>query len=43
MVHLAVQQNDESGSPITWGDPVTDEQYAARRRSAVNWPGRFSR
>ena len=27
MVHIAVQQNDETGSPVTWGDHVTDEQY----------------
>jgi quercetin dioxygenase-like cupin family protein len=29
MVHVAMQQHDESGSPATWGDHVTDEQYAA--------------
>ena len=29
MVHLAIQQNDESGSPVTWGEHVTDEQYGA--------------
>jgi hypothetical protein len=29
-----MQQNDESGSPVTWGEHVTDEQYgAAGRRS----------
>jgi hypothetical protein len=28
MVHLAMQQNDESGSPVTWGEHVSDEQYA---------------
>ena len=27
MVHIAMQQNDESGSPVTWGEHVTDEQY----------------
>ena len=31
MVHLAIQEADESGSPVTWGDHVTDEQYAAPR------------
>jgi quercetin dioxygenase-like cupin family protein len=29
MVHIAMHQNDDSGSPVTWGDHVTDEQYAA--------------
>jgi quercetin dioxygenase-like cupin family protein len=29
MVHIAMQQNDDSGSPVTWGEHVTDEQYAA--------------
>jgi hypothetical protein len=29
MVHLAMQQNDESGSPVTWGRHVTDDEYAA--------------
>jgi hypothetical protein len=29
MVHLAMQQADESGSPVTWGRHVTDEEYGA--------------
>src|SRR3954468_23549969 len=28
MLHIAMQQNDESGSPVTWGEHVTDEEYA---------------
>ena len=28
MAHLAIQEADESGSPVTWGEHVTDEQYA---------------
>ena len=28
MVHIAMQQNDDTGSPVTWGEHVTDEQYA---------------
>ena len=28
MAHIAMQQNDDSGSPVTWGEHVTDEQYA---------------
>jgi hypothetical protein len=31
MVHIAMQQNDESGSPVTWGEHVSAEQYAAAR------------
>src|SRR5436190_16810471 len=31
MVHIAMQQNDESGSPVNWGEHVTDEQYAGGR------------
>ena len=27
MVHIAMQQNDDSGSPVTWGKHVTDQQY----------------
>jgi hypothetical protein len=27
MVHIAIQQADESGSPVTWGRHVTDEEY----------------
>jgi quercetin dioxygenase-like cupin family protein len=29
MVHVAIQEADESGSPVTWGEPVTDEEYGA--------------
>ena len=29
MVHVAMQEADESGSPVTWGEPVSDEQYGA--------------
>ena len=28
MVHIAMHQNDESGSPVTWGEHVSDEEYA---------------
>jgi quercetin dioxygenase-like cupin family protein len=28
MTHIAVQLADESGSPVTWGEHVTDEEYA---------------
>jgi len=28
-----MQQNDESGSPVTWGEHVTEEQYSAAPQS----------
>ena len=27
MVHLAMQEADDSGSPVTWGRHVTDAEY----------------
>jgi quercetin dioxygenase-like cupin family protein len=33
MTHLALQQVDEAGSAVTWGEHVTDEQYNAPRES----------
>jgi quercetin dioxygenase-like cupin family protein len=27
MTHIAIQQADKSGSPVTWGQHVTDEEY----------------
>ena len=27
MTHIAIQQADESGSPVSWGEHVTDAQY----------------
>ncbi|MGH2914236.1 MAG: (R)-mandelonitrile lyase [Solirubrobacteraceae bacterium] len=30
MAHIAIQEVDETGSPVSWGDHVTDEQYAVR-------------
>jgi quercetin dioxygenase-like cupin family protein len=29
MTHLAMQEVDDSGSPVTWGEHVSDEEYAA--------------
>jgi quercetin dioxygenase-like cupin family protein len=29
MTHIAIQEADESGSPVTWGAHVTAEQYNA--------------
>ncbi len=29
MTHIAIQEADESGSPVTWGDPVDDDTYLA--------------
>jgi quercetin dioxygenase-like cupin family protein len=33
MTHLAMQQVDDRGSAVTWGDHVTDEEYNAARAS----------
>jgi quercetin dioxygenase-like cupin family protein len=32
MTHIAMHQSDDSGSPVAWGEHVTDEQYLARPR-----------
>ena len=32
MVHIAIQEADENGSPVTWGEHVTDEEYGATDR-----------
>ena len=29
MTHIAMQDADDSGSPVTWGEHVTDEEYSA--------------
>ncbi len=29
IAHKAIHQHDASGSPVTWGEHVTDEQYRA--------------
>ena len=29
MAHIAIQEVDESGTAVTWGEHVTDEEYAA--------------
>jgi quercetin dioxygenase-like cupin family protein len=29
MTHIAMQEADDSGSPVTWGEHVTDEEYDA--------------
>jgi quercetin dioxygenase-like cupin family protein len=34
MVHIATQQNDDTGSPVTWGRHVTDEEYGATAQSS---------
>ena len=31
MTHIAIQEADESGSPVTWSEHVTDEEYGAGR------------
>jgi len=29
MTHIAMQEADDTGSPVTWGEHVTDEEYDA--------------
>jgi quercetin dioxygenase-like cupin family protein len=29
MAHIAMPQNDDTGSAVTWGRHVTDDEYAA--------------
>jgi quercetin dioxygenase-like cupin family protein len=31
MTHIAIVEVDEDGNPATWGDHVTDEEYASSR------------
>ena len=28
MTHIAMQEVDELGSPVTWGEHVTEEEYS---------------
>ena len=38
MTHVAIQQADETGSPVVWGEHVSDEQYT--RAPALERGGR---
>ena len=29
MTHIAIQESDDSGSAVTWGEQVTDEEYVS--------------
>ena len=29
MAHIAIQEADDQGSPVSWGEHVTDEEYGA--------------
>ena len=29
MTHIAIQLADDSGSPVRWGEHVSDDEYAA--------------
>jgi hypothetical protein len=29
MTHIAMLEVDDEGNPATWGEPVTDDEYAA--------------
>jgi hypothetical protein len=33
MVHVAMQQVDDEGNAVTWGERVTDEEYRGKRSS----------
>jgi quercetin dioxygenase-like cupin family protein len=33
MTHIAIQQQDENGNIVTWGDHVTDEEYNTAQAS----------
>ena len=32
MVHVAMQEADDSGSPVVWGEHVTDAEYTTPAR-----------
>jgi hypothetical protein len=34
MTHLAIQEADDQGSPVTWGEHVSDEEYRAAPRAS---------
>jgi quercetin dioxygenase-like cupin family protein len=34
MTHLAMQEADDSGSPVAWGEPVADADYDAAAEAA---------
>jgi quercetin dioxygenase-like cupin family protein len=35
MTHLAIQEVDETGSPVSWGEHVTDAEYRADPAAAA--------
>jgi quercetin dioxygenase-like cupin family protein len=35
MTHLAMHLLDDSGNAVTWGEPVTDEEYDSARASSL--------
>jgi hypothetical protein len=35
MVHIALAQNDENGSPVSWGEHATDARYSATPRAQL--------
>ena len=43
MTHLAMQQVDEEGSPVTWGEHVTEEEYGAAPPIDCDRPHRLRR
>jgi quercetin dioxygenase-like cupin family protein len=39
MTHIAIQEADETGSPVTWGEHVTDGEYNGARSLGAIHPG----
>jgi hypothetical protein len=38
MTHIAMQEDDDSGSPVTWGEHVTEQEYLAPQ-AGLSFPG----
>lgn len=36
MTHIAMHEVDEEGSPVSWGEPVTEEEYGAAGETPVD-------
>jgi hypothetical protein len=36
MTHIAMQEIDDQGSPVTWGEHVSDEEYGAASEAPID-------